>query len=106
MSEILSGVVEKARGAITDGTELIAAVAGAGASAALVEVVRSWLPGQTEGMEDETVAAIAGFLCFYYGDRLHRLLVPFGFGAFLAGVGAWSSEWVEGIILMLKKKEG
>lgn len=105
MSEILGGVVEKAKGAITDGTSLIAAIAGAGSSGALVEVVRSWLPGQTEGMGDEAVAAIAGFLLFYYGDRVHPLLVPFGFGAFLSGVGAWSSEWVEGIILMLKKKE-
>ena len=105
MSEILGGLVEKASGAIKDGTDLIAAVVGAGASGALVEVIRSWLPAQTEGMGDEAVAAIAGFLLFYYGDRLHPILVPFGFGAFLSGVGAWSAEWVEGIILMLKKKE-
>lgn len=105
MSEILSGIVEKARSSITDGTDLLAAVAGAGASGALVEVIRSWLPEQTTGMADETLAAVAGFLLFYYGDRVHRLLVPFGFGAFLAGVGAWSSEWVSGIVLMLKKKE-
>ena len=105
MSEILGGIVEKAQGAITDGTELIVAVAGAGSSGALIEVVRSWLPSQTEGMADETVAAAAGFLLFYYGDRVHRLLVPFGFGAFLSGVGAWSAEFVEGIVLMLKKKE-
>jgi len=105
MSEIIGGIVSKARGAITSGTDLVMAVFGAGSTAALVEVIRSWLPEQTKGMTDEAVATLAGFLLFYFGDRLHRLLVPFGFGAFLAGVGAWSSEWVEGIILMLKKKE-
>lgn len=104
MSEIFSGIIEKARGSITDGTDLLLAIAGAGSLAALVEVIRSWLPEQTAGMEDETVAMVAGFLLFYFGDRIHPKLVPFGLGAFLSGVGAWSSEWVAGIILMLKKK--
>ena len=103
--EILAGIVTKARDAISDTKGLVLAIAGAGASAALVEIVRSWLPEQTEGMADETLAAAIGFLMFYFGDRLHPLLVPFGFGAFLASVGAWSSEWIAGIILMLKKKE-
>lgn len=105
MSEILAGVVDKARASIVDETSLIAAVAGAGGVAAIVEVVRSWFPSQTEGVADETVAAIGGFILFYYGERIHPLLVPFGFGAFLSGVGAWSSEFVEGIILALKKAE-
>ena len=105
MSEILAGVVERARNSITDETDLIAAVAGAGSVAAIVEVLRSWLPTQTEGMADETVAAVGGFLLFYYGDKVHPLLVPFGFGAFLSGVGAWSSEFTAGILLALKKKE-
>lgn len=105
MSEMLSGIVEKAQASVKDETDLIAAIAGAGGAAAIVEVVRSWFPSQTEGMADETVAAIGGFLLFYYGDRVHELLVPFGFGAFLSGVGAWSSEWVEGLILSLKKAE-
>jgi len=104
-ADILTGIVEKAKGAIVTQTDLIAAIAGAGSVAALVQVIRSWAPGQTEGMEDETVAAIGGFLLFYYGDRFHPLLVPFGFGAFLSGVGAWSSEFTEGIILMVQKKE-
>ncbi len=103
--DILAGVVEKAKGAIVTQTDLIAAVVGAGSIAAMIEVIRSWAPGQTEGMADETVAAVGGFLLFYYGERFHPLLVPFGFGAFLSGVGAWSSEFTEGIILMLKKKE-
>ena len=106
MSEdILAGVVAKATGAITTQTDLIAAIVGAGSLSAIVEVIRSWAPGQTEGMADETVAAIGGFLLFYYGERFHPLLVPFGFGAFLSGVGVWSSEFTAGIILMLKKKE-
>ena len=105
MSEILGGIVEKARSAITDGTDLLICIAGAGATGALVEVIRSWLPEQTKGVADETLVAVAGFLLFYYGDRVHRLLVPFGFGVFLAGIGAWSSDFVAGIVLMLKKKE-
>lgn len=101
--EILAGFVAKIRTAITDTMDFVLAIAGAGASSAIVEVVRSWLPEQTEGLADETVAAAAGFVLFYFGDRIHRRLVPFGLGVFLAGVGAWSSEWVAGIILMLKK---
>ncbi len=103
--EILSGIVEKASTCIVTSTDLIAAVAGAGSVGAIVEVIRSWAPEQTEGMADETVAAIGGFLLFYYGERFHPLAVPFGFGAFLSGVGVWSSEWTAGIVLMLKKKE-
>ena len=106
MSEILAGVVTKSRAALTDGTDLLLVIAGAGSSAALVEVIRSWIPEQTEGMADETVVAIAGFIMFYYGNRIHERLTAFGFGVFIAGVGAWSSEWVAGIIGMLAKKEG
>lgn len=104
MAEILSGIVEKARGAISSGTDLVICIIGAGSTAALVEVVKSWLPEQTAGMADEVIAAIAGFLLFYFGDRLHPLLTPFGLGAFLAGVGAWSAAFTSGMLLMLKKK--
>lgn len=97
--------MDKARAALTTSVDLLLVIAGAGASSALVELIRSWLPEQTEGMADETLAAAMGFLLFYFGDRISPRLVPFGLGAFLAGVGAWSSEWISGIILMLKKKE-
>lgn len=105
MSDILAGVVDRAQASIKTETDLIAAIAGAGSVAAIVEVLRSWFPSQTEGMADETIAAIGGFLLFYYGDKVHPLLVPMGFGAFLSAVGAWSSEFTAGIILALKKKE-
>lgn len=105
MSEITREIVEKAKLAIQTDSDLVAAIAGAGSITALVEVVRSWAPTQTEGMEDETVAAIAGFALFYYGERIHRLASPFGFGAFLSGVGVWSSEFTADILLALKKKE-
>ena len=105
MSEILAGIVEKARTAMTDGTDLILAIVGAGSSAAVLEVVKSWFPEQTEGIADETLAAGIGFALFYWGDRIHPKIVPFGFGMFLASVGAWSSEFVESFVLMLKKKE-
>ena len=105
MSQLLAGVVTKARAAIVDTVDLLLVIAGAGASAALAEVVRGWLPEQTEGMEDETIVAIAGFVLFYWGDKIHAKLIPFGFGVLISGIGAWSSEWVAGIILMLKKKE-
>ena len=104
MAEVLRGIVEKARGAMTDGIDLILAVVGAGSSAAMLEVVRSWFPEQLEGVADETLMAGVGFALFYFGDRIHPRLVPFGFGMFLASVGAWSSEFVESFILMLKKK--
>ena len=102
--EILGGIVERAKGAITDGVDLLLLVAGAGGSAAIVEVIRSWLPEQTEGMADETVAAAVGFLLFYWGDRIHPRVPAFGLGIFISGIGAWSSEFVEGFINMLTKK--
>ena len=105
MAAILGGIIDKARGAITDSIDFVLAVVGAGASASLVEIVRSWFPKQTEGMSDETVAAIASFLIFYFGDRIHRRLVPFGYGAFLSSVGAWSSQYTKDIFEMFKKKE-
>ena len=104
MAEVLRGVVDKAKAALTDGTDLILCIVGAGAPAAVIEVVRGWFPEQTEGIEDETLAAGVGFALFYFGDRIHKRVVPFGLGMFLAAVGAWSSEWVAGLILMLKKK--
>ena len=102
---MLEGIVEKARATIEDGTDLALVVAGSGGAGALSEVVKSWLPEQTKDLGDETIAAIAGGLIWYFGDRLHDRLVPFGFGVLLEGIGAWSSEWVAGIIDMLKKKE-
>lgn len=105
MSEILGGIIEKAKGAMTDTTDLLLMVVGAGSSAAALEVVKSWFPEQLEGVADETLAAGIGFALFYFGDRIHEKLVPFGFGMFLASIGAWSAEFVEGFILMLKKKE-
>ena len=104
MSEILAGIVDKARDAMKDGTDLILAIVGAGSSMAVLEVVRSWFPEQLEGVADETLAAGIGFALFYFGDRIHARLVPFGFGMFLASVGAWSSEFVGGLIGMLKKE--
>jgi len=104
MSEYLTEVVNKAKTAVSTGTDLIVCVAGAGSGAAILEVVRSWLPEQTTGVEDETLLAIIGFVLFFWGEKIHPLLVPFGFGAFLSGIGAWSSSYVSGLILMLKKK--
>ena len=101
---ILGGIISRIRAAVTDSIDLVLLVAGAGASGAIVEVVRSWLPEQTAGMADETLAAAVGFVLFYWGDRIHKRLVPFGLGVFLSGVGAWSSGYVEGIISMLTKK--
>ena len=104
MAEVLGGIVAKTREALTDGIDLLLAIAGAGGSAAIVEVVRSWFPEQTEGLTDETLGAVIGFVLFYWGDRIHRRLVPFGLGVFLSSVGAFTSEWVASVIAMLKKK--
>ena len=100
---ILEGLIEKAK--VVDTTDLALAVVGAGASASVMEVVRSWLPEQTEDLSDEAVAAIASFLLFYYGDRLNPRVTSFGFGAFLSSVGAWTSGYTAGLFEMLKKKE-
>jgi hypothetical protein len=104
MSEILGGIVHKASMAISDGTGLAIAVVGAGAGSAIVEVVKSWFPEQTANIADETLAAAVGFALFYFGDKVHRYLTSFGFGLFMAAVGAWSSTFTASIIQMLKKK--
>lgn len=104
MAEILGGIVAKARSALTDGIDFVLAIVGAGASASIVEIIKSWFPEQTAGMSDETIAAVASFLIFYFGDRIHRRLVPFGLGAFLASTGAWSSAYTASFFEMLKKK--
>jgi len=51
------------------------------------------------------LAIMAGGLIWYFGERLHERLVPVGFGVAVTGAGGVSSEWVSGIITMLKKKE-
>lgn len=99
----LAGIMAKARDALADSFDLVLVIIGAGATAALVEVLKSWFPEQTATIADETIAAAAGFLLFYFGDKIHRRVAPFGLGAFLAGVGAWSSQFTASIILMLKK---
>ena len=103
MAEVLGGLVSKARDAIRDEFDLLLAILGAGAPAAVVEAVRSWFPEQTEGIGDETLAAIIGFVIWYFGGRIHPRLVPFGFGMFLASVGAWSEGLVSQLLGMLKK---
>ena len=101
--EFLKGIVEKAK--IDDAMDLGLAVVGAGASASLVEVVRSWLPEQTEGMADEALATAVSALIFLFGDKLHARLTPFGLGALLSSAGAWSAEYTKGLFAMLMKKE-
>lgn len=104
MSEILSGLVERARSAIGDTIDLLLVVAGAGASSAVLEVVKSWFPEQTATIADETLAAAIGFALFYWGDRIHPRVAPFGLGIFVSAVGAWSSAWIANLVLMLKKQ--
>jgi len=102
MSEILGGIVEKAK--LKDSIDFILAIVGAGSAGAVVETIRSWLPSQTQGMSDETLAAVVSFLIFYFGDRIHERLRPFGFGMFLDSVGAWVGGYTKSFWDMLKKK--
>ena len=103
--DILGGLVAKAQATIGDGTDLALVIGGSAGAASVLEVVMSWFPEQTKDMKDETLAIIAGGLIWYFGERLHERLVPFGFGVLVEGAGGWASEWVSGIISMLKKKE-
>ena len=103
--DFLEGLVKKSQATIGDGTDLALVVGGAAGAAAVLEVVRSWLPEQTADIPDEVLAVIAGGVMWYYGERLHERLVPVGFGVAVTGAGGWSTEWVSGIIEMLKKKE-
>lgn len=102
--KILGGIIDKMRAAITDTTDFLLIIAGAGSSAAVVAVVKSWFPEQTATIADETLAMGVGFALFYFGDRIHPRLVPFGLGVFIASIGAFASEWIGSVILMLQKK--
>jgi hypothetical protein len=102
MAEVLGGIVEKAR--IRDSIDLVLAIVGAGSVGGLVDTIRSWLPEQTKGMTDETLAAVASFLIFYFGGRIHSRLTAFGLGAFLSSVGAWVGAYLSGFWSMLQKK--
>jgi uncharacterized protein (DUF697 family) len=101
---VLEGIVTKVRESVRDFWDFVLVVVGNASASAIVETIRSWLPEQTKGLTDEALAAIVGFLMFYFGDKLHRRLVPFGFGVFLAGVGALASGYVSGLFEMFKKK--
>jgi hypothetical protein len=103
--DILAGIVKRAQATIGDGTDMALVVGGAAGAEAVLEVVRSWFPEQTADISDEVLAIIAGGAMWYFGDRLHERLVPVGFGVVVTGAGGVSSEWVSGIITMLKKKE-
>ena len=104
MAEVLGGIVAKARAAISDGLDFLLVIVGVGATASIIEAVRSWFPEQTEGIGDETLGAIIGFLLFYFGDRIHRRLTPFGLGVFLESLGAWSEGMVREIFKVFKKE--
>lgn len=98
-------IIDKARATIKDGPDLALVVAGSAGAGAVSAVVKSWLPEQTKELTDEKIAAIAGALAWYFGDKVHDRLVPFAFGVMLEGVGGLTEEWVSGIIKMLEKKE-
>jgi hypothetical protein len=104
MAEVLGGLVSKARECFSDTVDLLLVILGVASTSAVVEAVRSWLPEQTKTVAEETLASVIGFLLWYFGDKIHKRLTPFGFGIFLAGIGAWASSWVAPLFEMLKKK--
>ncbi|MCM8802833.1 MAG: hypothetical protein NC827_05955 [Candidatus Omnitrophica bacterium] len=103
MAEFLGGLVTKARESIKDTLDFVLVIVGVSASSAVVEAVRSWFPEPTTGIADETVTSVVGFLLWYFGDKIHPRLSPFGFGIFLTGVGAWASSWIAPLFAFLKK---
>jgi hypothetical protein len=96
MAEVVGGIVGKIRSAFVDGLDLALAILGAALSAKVVELFKKYLPGSC-GLGDETLAAAIGFALFYFGDRIHKRVVPFGVGLFIAGAGAWAKSYVEGL---------
>jgi hypothetical protein len=104
MAEVLGGLVSKARECFTDTIDLLLVILGVASTSAIVEAVRSWLPEQTAGVTEETLASVIGFILWYFGSKIHKRLSPFGFGVFLAGIGAWASSWVAPLFSFLKKK--
>jgi len=100
----LEDLVAKARGCITDALDFGLVVAGAGSSVAITDLVRAYLPEQTKDLTDETIQAGIGFALFYWGDKVHPRVPPFGFGVLLAGLGSWSSEFLTTAFTWLKPK--
>jgi len=102
--EVLGTITDKAMRAVSDISGLVAVIIGAGASASVASVIKSWFPEQTKTLTDETIAAATGFVMFMWGDRIHPLISSFGFGVLLASIGSFTSEFTSGIISTLQKK--
>jgi hypothetical protein len=89
MAAILGGIVDRARMAITDGFDLLLLVTGAGTAGLVTGLIRKYVPQIGATITDEMLASAIGFLLFYFGGRIHRRLVPFGLGVFVAGLGSF-----------------
>lgn len=93
---MLEDLVYKFTSSVTDLTDLVLVLVGAGASGAIIEFAKKYIP--VEGMSDEMLTTVLGFILWYYGDRISEKLVPLGLGLFIAGAGSYVGEWVGKII--------
>lgn len=100
---VLEDVTAKARATVTDTIDLILVLAGSGSADAVLNIVKSWLPEQTAGLTDEQLMAIVGFVLWYWGDKIHRRVVPFGFGVFVQGGGQIVGPMVSGLLQSFTK---
>jgi len=104
VAEVLGGLVSKARGTVTDGIDFLLVILGSASAGGVVGTLKSWFGEQLAGMTDEQLEAAIGFLLWYFGDRIHPRIVPFGFGILVHGAGKLAEGYVEGFWSMLQKK--
>jgi len=102
---MLENLVAKARATVTDGIDLVLLFIGNGSAETVLELIKSWIPEQAAALTDEQLTAVIGFVMWYWGDRIHHRLVPFGFGVFTNGAGKLIAPMVTGILESFKKAE-
>lgn len=95
---MLEGITSKARTTITDGIDLLLVFVGSGTADTVLEIIKSWVPEQAKGLTDEQLMAVVGFILWYWGDKIHRRVVPFGFGILVQGAGKIVGPMVAGFL--------
>jgi hypothetical protein len=98
----LESISRKASMTIGDSVDLLLVLAGSGSAASVLEIVKSWLPtGAT--LTDEQLMTALGFVLWWWGDKIHRRVVPFGFGILVQGGGQIVGPMVSGLLSSFTK---
>jgi|YelNatPaOPRAMG01_1025707.scaffolds.fasta_scaffold06577_20 hypothetical protein len=94
----LESISRKAGMTIGDSIDLLLVLAGSGSAATVLEIVKSWMPSIGGTLTDEQLMTALGFVLWWWGDKIHRRIVPFGFGILVQGGGQIIGPMISGIL--------